>query len=134
MNRLIFAHYLTKSKQKLTRPDTKINTDFSRVNTKLTEYPGPIPNVEDLITWATKKQVYSSIDLTRGYWQSELDEESKSITAFISDEGLFEWNRVPMGIQQAAGFFQHVMQTHILGDIHGDACVIYIDDCLIASD
>ncbi|PAA87296.1 hypothetical protein BOX15_Mlig033351g1 [Macrostomum lignano] len=40
-----------------------------------------------------------------GYLQFELHEGSRHLTAFITDEGLYQFRRVPFGLSSAAGFF-----------------------------
>lgn len=42
-----------------------------------------------------------------GYHQAPIDEESKHLTAFRTATGLWEWNRLPMGLQGAGSYFQH---------------------------
>ena len=79
------------------------------------------------------KKVYTTFDLLRGYWQAELTEKAKPLTAFTSEFGVFEWNRVPMGIHKAGPFFQNIMQNIVLKDFIYKSAVIYIDDCLIAT-
>jgi hypothetical protein len=79
------------------------------------------------------KRVFSTLDMTRGYWQAEIDEKSIPLTAFTTRQGIYEWTRVPMGIHKAAGFFQDLVQNHILQDLMYQLCVMYIDDLCIGS-
>ena len=83
--------------------------------------------------WTMRRKVYSTLDFTRGYWQAHLDEESKRLTAFTTHYGIYAWNRVPMGLHASGGYFQAIMQNIILRPVLNDACVIYIDDCLVGS-
>lgn len=78
-------------------------------------------------------RVFSSMDMTRGYWQANLSEESKPFTAFTTEFGIFEWNRIPMGIHKAGPFFQWIMQNNILKDRIRKEAVVYIDDVLCVS-
>ena len=50
------------------------------------------------------------LDLTSGYFQIPIDEQSRILTAFRTAIGLFEWNRLPMGLKGAGSYFQ--MQMH----------------------
>jgi len=64
------------------------------VNPLLEDYKFPLPRTETLINFAMSKKWFSTFDLTRGYWQAELDEASKPLTAFTTEFGVYEWNRV----------------------------------------
>ena len=103
------------------------------MNPKLHDFKSPIPRTEDLINFAMEGQVFSSLDLTRGYWQLNLAESAKPFTAFTTAFGVFEWNRVPMGIHKAGPFFQHVVQNIILKDKMFHQVAVYIDDVLVVS-
>ena len=45
-----------------------------------------------------KPKVFGIIDFTSGYHQTPLHPDSKEYTALITQYGLFEWNRVAMGL------------------------------------
>ena len=109
------------------------HADFSRLNLLLENTKFPIPRASDLLDFATQHQVFSTLDLTRGYWQASLDEESKALTAFATQFGTFEWNRVPMGIHKSGPYFQDMMANTVLAEHILRTAVIYIDDVLVAS-
>jgi len=93
----------------------------------------PMPRADDLVNFAMENRVFSSLDMTRGYWQAKLADQAKPYTAFITEFGVFEWNRVPMGIHKAGSHFQFCMQNIILKDRIFKDAVVYIDDVLVIS-
>ena len=60
--------------------------DFRKLN-KITVFnPEPMPNPDKLFTRLSTSKFFSKIDLTKGYWQIPLSEESKNLTAFVTPE------------------------------------------------
>jgi hypothetical protein len=54
--------------------------------------------------------IFSTIDLTSGFWQVMLNPKCRKYTAFtLPGLGKFEWNASPMGRLGAHGSFQHLM-------------------------
>ncbi len=54
-------------------------------------------------------QVFSKIDIKDSFHQNELDEESKYITVLSTHIGLFEYERLNMGICSATDIFQNTL-------------------------
>jgi putative transposase len=106
--------------------------DFRRLNSSLANTGWPLPKIRDLLTRIgdAKPTHFGKFDLTNGYHQMPLAKESQAQTAFVTPSGLFEWKRVPMGIKQAAGYFQRVMQQ-VLGDLLYNGVELYIDDIIV---
>ena len=78
-------------------------------------------------------QIFSSIDLKSGYWQVELTEESKAMTAFtVGPLGFYECVRMPFGLTNAPATFQRLMES-CLGEMHLNWCIIYLDDIIVFS-
>ena len=78
-------------------------------------------------------QWFSSLNLKSGYWQVEMDEESKPLTAFtVGLLGFYECKRMPFGLTNAPATFQRLMET-CLGDLNLHWCIIYLDDIVIFS-
>jgi len=61
-----------------------------------------------------------------------MEESSKEKTAFITHNGLYEFNVLPFGLCNSPATFQRTM-THILRGLEWDVCLVYIDDLIIFS-
>ena len=83
---------------------------------------------EDLIEKLNGAASFSKLDLSSGYHQLELDEESRDIITFAAHEGLKRYKRLNFGKNSASEIFQNVIQT-TFQDIKG--CVNISDDILI---
>ncbi|CAF1044149.1 unnamed protein product [Rotaria sordida] len=70
--------------------------------------------------------------LKSGCFQFPIHETDKEETAFITQNGLWEFNVVPQGIMNGPPSFQRTMHN-ILGYGHWDYVMAYLDDILIVS-
>lgn len=115
------------------KPDgkTRVCLDFRRVN-ELSEFDAyPMPHVQGLIEKLGKATYLSTLDLTKGYWQIPLTEESKQYTAFATPTGLYQFVRMPFGLHGAAATFQRLVDK--LLTCHTSYAAAYIDDIIIFS-
>ena len=73
------------------------------------------------------------MDLKSGFWQVQMDEESRQYTAFtVGSMGVYEFLRMPYGLCNAPVTFQHLMQN-CLGELNLTYTHIYLDDVIIYS-
>ena len=107
--------------------------DLRALNKALEDQGWQIPNIKMMIDriGALRMTIFGSVDLTSGYHQFPIEVSSSWMTAFITFMGVFQWNRVPMGIKPAANYFQRTMAQHVLEGLLYDLCEVYIDDVLI---
>ena len=76
--------------------------------------------------------VFSAIDLTSGFWQQELEEESRQYTAFtVPGKGTrYQWTVTPMGLQGSPSSFARLID-YCMSGLRNVIC--YIDDVLCHS-
>ena len=106
--------------------------DFRALNNATHSSGWPLPNIKHVLDRLSKKKpkYFTILDLTSGYFQIPIDEQSQFLTAFRTAIGLFEWTRLPMGLKGAGSYFQ--MQMHkIFEDLLYNIIEIYLDDILI---
>ncbi|CEP03612.1 hypothetical protein PBRA_009497 [Plasmodiophora brassicae] len=70
---------------------------------------------------------FSAFDLTSGCWQVPVAEADQYKSAFVTRDGLFEWNRMPFGLKCAPATFCRLMGKVIAGMSFVD-CLVYMDD------
>ena len=102
--------------------------DYRKVN-KITVFdPEPMPNPEDLFVQLSSSKYFSKIDLTKGYWQIPMADESKMVTAFVTPEGQYQFLFMPFGLVCAPSIFTRLMRK-LFGNVRN--VVNYIDDILV---
>ena len=76
--------------------------------------------------------LFTTIDLTAGFWQLLLQPKARPYTAFtVPGKGQFQWVTTPMGLLGAPSSFQRLMEKVV----HGiQNVLVYIDDLLLHSD
>jgi isocitrate dehydrogenase kinase/phosphatase len=73
--------------------------------------------------------IFSTFDLTSGFWQMQLEEKSQPLTAFIiPGHGKYQLITSPMGLLGCPASFQHLMEG-VLRNISN--VIVYIDDLLV---
>lgn len=93
----------------------RIVLDYRKINEKTVDDRYPIPNITDLLDKLGKRLYFSTIDLTSGFYQIELDEDSIPKTAFNTEHGHFEFVRMPFRLRNSPRNFQRVMNDILRG-------------------
>lgn len=70
--------------------------------------------------------------MASGFHQIEMDPEDIQKTAFSTENGHYEFKRMPFGLKNAPSTFQRVMDN-ILRGLQNEICLVYLDDIVIFS-
>ena len=72
----------------------------------------PLPRICVTLDSLIGAVYFCTFDLTSGFWQVPMVEESKQLTAFtLRSMGLFECDRMPFGLCNTPATFQRLMQN-----------------------
>ena len=61
----------------------------------------PLPRIDDMPDQMENMKYFSALDLTSGYWQVRMSDMSREKTAFVTQQGLFEFCVMPLGLTNA---------------------------------
>ena len=75
----------------------------------------PLPTIEDIATRLYGAKVFTVLDVCKGFWHVELEEESSFLTTFNTPFGRYRWKRMPFGICSAPEVFQRRISQLIEG-------------------
>ena len=107
--------------------------DFRRLNARTKKDAYPLPCMQETMESMVGARHFSCMDLKSGFWQVQMDEESRQYTAFmVGSMGMYEFLRMPYGLCNAPATFQHLMQN-CLGELNLTYALIYLDDVIIYS-
>ena len=108
--------------------------DYRSLNKITIPISHPLPRLEDVFDCIGEASatIFSTLDLNSAYFQIELDPETKHKSAFITHDGVYEFNRMPFGLRNAPMSFQMLM-SQVLRGLHWKIVLCYIDDILVFS-
>lgn len=104
--------------------------DYRKLNLTLKDMAYPLPLIGDILTYMNGCKHFCTLDMNSGYWQIPIREEDKHKTAFITADGLYEWQVTPFGLKTSPGVFQKCMDQ-VLAGLKWGSCLVYLDDVLI---
>lgn len=69
-----------------------------------------MPNPEDLLSQVAETRFFCKLDLTKGYYQITMEENSKQFAAFTTSEGLYQFRILPFGLSNSPSTFVRFMR------------------------
>ena len=109
---------------------TRFCVDYRKLNALTHKDVYPLHHIDDTLQALSGSKWFSTIDLLSGYWQMGVAEKDKEKTAFITQEGLFEFNVMLFGLCNAPATFQRLMNLTLSGILWTE-CLVYLDDVII---
>ena len=104
--------------------------DYRGLNEKTVGDAYPLPNINEILDHLGGAKYFSVFDLASGFHQIPMDSEDKHKTAFSTDNGHYEYNRMPFGLKGAPATFQRLMDRVLVG-LQGVELFVYIDDIVV---
>ena len=108
--------------------------DLHKLNARTIKDAYSLPCIDETLDCLGGATIFTSLDLRSGYWQVEMEEESKPLTTLtVGPLGFYKCERMPFGLTNAPATFQRLMEN-CLGELHLSWCIIYLDDITVFSD
>ena len=107
-------------------------TDFRKINERCNKVVYPLPRIEDSLQKLDSPQFFTSLDLTKGFWQVPIHPEDRKYFAFSTETMHLEYLVAPMGAKNSPGVLSALMQL-VLRGLPPEHVLSYLDDILIAT-
>ena len=110
----------------------RLTCDYRKLNSITETENFPLPRLEDVwdLVGESGATVFSTLDLASGFWQIQLDPETKHKTSFVTRNGQYQWEVLPFGLKNSPATFQAVM-NEVLKDLLNTCVIVYVDDILL---
>lgn len=108
---------------------TRFCLDYRRLNQLTRKDAYPLPRVEDCFDSLGGAKWFATMDLCSGYWQVKMAEKDKEKTAFVTREGLYQFNVMPFGLSNGPATFERLMEV-VLRGLQWKDCLVFLDDII----
>ena len=103
--------------------------DYRQLNMVTVPDSFPLPNMKTLFDKLQGSQWFTAFDVLWGYHNIKIAPDSIAKTAFIANDELLEFTRMPFGLSNAPATFQRMIMTALVG--LGEISAAYLDDILV---
>ncbi|KAG6461364.1 hypothetical protein O3G_MSEX012576 [Manduca sexta] len=106
----------------------RLCVDMRRANAAIKRENHPLPTMDQLLPKIRNAKLFSKLDIKDAFHHIVLHPDSRFITTFITNKGLFRYKRMMFGITCAPEIFQKTLERILLGC---EGVINFIDDILI---
>lgn len=99
--------------------------DFDALNKALQRCYNPLPKISDILSRRKGCKYLTKLDISMQYYAFELNDELKELCTIATSFGLYQYQRLPMGVNMAPDIAQEIIEQ-LLGAI--EEIENYMDD------
>jgi transposase InsO family protein len=112
--------------------DMRFCVDYRKLNAITTKDCYPLPRIDEILDSLQGKKYFTGLDLANGYWQIEVDPKDREKTAFVVENDLYEFVKMPFGLCNSPSTFMRAMNCVMAGLIN-EILHVFLDDLIVAS-
>ena len=106
--------------------------DYQSLNKATIEDSYPLPHIQDTLDTLYGNNLFTTFDFLKRYHQIEVEERIREKTAATTHVRLFQYIRLPLGLNNAPASFQRLLEN-IPQNYIGKFVILYIDNIPIFS-
>lgn len=128
-----FAAPVTLAFKKEDNRRSRLCIDFRDLNKIVVPEAQPFPVIDDLVIKTRDSTYYTTLDINSAFWSIPLKIEDRKKTAFVTQEGHYQWTCLPFGLKTSPAIFQRILGNILRKYKLTNFTVNYIDDILVFS-
>lgn len=109
----------------------RVCIDYRTLNACVLKDRFPIPIIDDILSKMQNSKFFTVMDLKNGFFHVPIEEGSKKYTAFITKQGLYEFNRAPFGFCNSPAVFSRYVNHIFQKLIKSGIMELYVDDIVV---
>jgi transposase InsO family protein len=114
-------------------PQWRMVIDYRRLNSVTIADASPIPTVRDILDEIGNFEYVTELDFTSGFYQMPLADDSVGKTAFVTQDGHFEFLRLPMGPRNGPAAFNRAVKALLENQSSGLPLKCYFDNIYLVT-
>lgn len=111
----------------------RLCVDFKSLNRLVERDHFPLPVIEDQIAKLDGMKYFSTMDMKNGFFHVDLTEDSKKYTSFVTENGQFEFNKLPFGYTNAPAIFSRYVAKILHPFVKSGELIVFMDDIMLCS-
>ena len=111
----------------------RVTSDFRALNDATITDSYPMEDMRQVLDWLGSKKVLSTFDLKDAFYQVELEDHSKPLTAIRTVVGLLQYTRLPQGMKNSSVTLQRIINI-VLGDRKEQDVFAFMDDTSVGTE
>ena len=104
--------------------------DFTDLNKTFLKDSFPLPRINQLVDLTAGHKLLSFMDAFSRYNQILMDEDDQEKTLFVTSQGLYYYNIMPFGLENAGATYQRLVNRMFSHQI-GRNVEVFVDDMLV---
>ncbi|KPJ14174.1 Retrotransposable element Tf2 155 kDa protein type 1 [Papilio machaon] len=128
-----FAAPVTLAFKKEENKKSRLCIDFRDLNKIVVPQAQPFPLIDELVVKTRNSKYFTTLDINSAFWSIPLRIEDRNKTAFVTQEGHYQWTCLPFGLKTSPAIFQRILSNILRKYKLTEFAVNYIDDILVYS-
>ncbi len=107
----------------------RVVVDYRFLNDITKTQTFPMPRLQDIFDTLYNAKYFSKMDVSNGFYSFKVAEEHRPKTSFITQDGIYQFKRVPQGMKNSPSFFNRILRKIFCGLLFKHV-FLYLDDIL----
>ena len=93
--------------------DIRLCVNYKKLNDVTVNDPMPTPEIDDILSKIGQSDMFSTVDMSRGYYAIGMTDRAKDYTTFCTPTQNYRFLVMPFGLKTAGATYTPVSYTHL---------------------